>query len=108
VLIFKSPDEVWHDVVEFILGKVDGVLIDVTEPSENLVWELENSFKTKLPESIIITFGLKADAPKKLPDTIYKELERITGKIDLANLSIFYYPAEQPPFGLKRFSPLNS
>jgi len=104
VLIFKCPDVVWHDVVAFILRRAQAVLIDVSQPSENLVWELETSLKTKPAEAIIIAYDHPAAAEglEHLPDEVRLALERIQRESDLSQLRYFAYPATKPPFGLGR------
>jgi hypothetical protein len=98
ILILKCPDEIWKQIVEFVLGKANVVLIDVSEPTENLLWELETSLRMKPKDSIIIACSVKKDELEQLPKEIQEAVMHITGESDLAGLKVFYYPAEKPSF----------
>jgi hypothetical protein len=98
ILVMKCPDEVWKQIVEFVLGTSNAVLIDVSEPTESLLWELEASLKNKPKNSIIIACSIKKNEPEQLPREVQEAMMRITGQSDLAGLKVFYYPAEKPSF----------
>jgi hypothetical protein len=101
-VIIQCPDEVWREVVKFVVEKSSIVLIDVSELTDNLIWEIETSLGMKNLETIIITCGIKIGAIQQLPYLINEKLEIIIGRNNSSRLRVFYYPAEHPPFGWKR------
>lgn len=102
VLIFKCPDNVWQQVVSLGMSRASAVIIDVSDLTENVLWELRMSLQTHPPESIILTFGVSENAREELPSTTRYKLEKIVNSDNLSRLRIFYYPAEQFPPGPSR------
>jgi hypothetical protein len=102
VVILKCVDEAWRDVVRFLLSKADAVMIDVSELTENLMWELEAATETKGDDSMLITFGVPPDAPQELPEPVHQKLESVLGQEKLSQLRVLFYPAVQPPPGPTR------
>ncbi len=102
VLILRCVDEVWRDAVRFLLSKADAVIIDVSELTENLMWELETACENRRIDSMLITCGVSPDAPEELPKPVHQKLESVLGRERLSRLHVFFYPMEQPPPGLAR------
>ncbi len=102
VLILKCVDEVWHDMVRFLLSKADAVIIDVSELSENLMWELETAIASPVGNSMLLTCEVLPDMPQELPESVRSKLENILGPERLSGLRVLYYPAQQPPPGPNR------
>jgi hypothetical protein len=101
-LIIDCPDEEWRGVVTFVIDRSSIVLIDVSELTDNLIWEIETSIIKKNLETLMITYGTKIGAAEQLPCATYEILERIVGRNELSRLRVFYYPEEHPPLGWKR------
>jgi hypothetical protein len=108
ILILKCPDEAWREIVEFVVGRANAVLIDVSKPTENILWEIETVFKAKAKDSIVIACGIGKNEPEEMPTAAKEALMHCIGKSDLSDLRVFYYPAEKPSFGLKRGRAWNS
>ncbi len=102
VMIFKCPDEVWQQVVSLGISRASAVIIDVSDLTENVLWELRTSLEKHRPESVLLTFGVPKNTREELPRIIWAELEKVVGSDSLSRLRVFYYPAEQPPPGLSR------
>jgi len=102
VMVFKCPDEVWHQVVSLGISRASAVIIDVSDLTENVLWELRTSLEKHRPESVLLTFGVPKDAREELPRTARAELEKVVSSDSLSRLRVFYYPAEQPPLGPSR------
>jgi hypothetical protein len=98
ILVMQCPDAVWKQIVEFVLGSANVVLIDVSEPTESLLWELETSLRNKPKHSIVIACGIRKNEPEQLPKEVHEAVLHITGESDLGGLKVFYYPAEKPSF----------
>jgi len=101
-VVIQCPDEAWREVVEFVVDRASVVLIDVSEPTDNLMWEMETVFARKSPAEVIVTCGTRDGAWHELPGSVHEKLERILGMDEFSRLRVFYYPAEQPPLGWKR------
>lgn len=102
VMIFKCPDAVWQQVVSFALSRASAVIIDVSDLTGNVLWELKTALGTHHPESVLITFGFPKGSREELPSTVWAQLEKEVGSENLSRLRVLYYPAEQPPPGLSR------
>jgi hypothetical protein len=101
-MIFKCPDAVWQQVVNFALSRASAVIIDVSDLTANVLWELKTALETHRPESVLITFGFPKGSREELPSTVRAQLEKEVASEILARLRVLYYPAEQPPPGLSR------
>ena len=54
VLILKCEDQSWQQVVSDALQKADVALLDVSEPSPNVLWELRQACQTLSTTSVIL------------------------------------------------------
>ncbi len=102
VMIFRCPDVVWRQVVSVAISRASAVIIDVSDLTENVLWELKSALETKHPESVLITFGFPQGSREELPSSVRAQLEKEVGSESVLRLRVFYYPAEQPPPGLSR------
>jgi len=102
VLIFKCPDEVWQQVVSLVISRASAVIIDVSDITENVLWELRIALERHCPESVLLAFGVPNYTREELPSTTRSELEKVVGSDKLSRLQVFYYPAEQPSYGPSR------
>jgi hypothetical protein len=83
------------------------VVIDVTEVSENVIWELKTALQLLTPESITLACGLgnedEAELPQKARETLIAEMG-----IDGSNrVQEFFYPLhpdhlQKEPWGTKQ------
>jgi len=96
-MILRAQDEFWRPIVEQALQHADAIIIDVTEPSENVIWELQAASKLRPAGSILLACAIDENTPDnpspRLPEAIRSELERALGEAQFGRLSIFLYPA---------------
>ncbi|MGD9367201.1 MAG: hypothetical protein PVH87_15995 [Desulfobacteraceae bacterium] len=102
VMIFKCADEVWQKVVALGISSADAVIIDVSDLTENVLWEIETALEKHDPDSILLTYGVPKDAREELPSEARLALEKVISPECLKRIRIFYYPAEQPHPGPNR------
>jgi hypothetical protein len=94
VVILKCEDSFWHDVVSLAIQHADAVIVDVTEPSENVIWELQTALRAKAPENILLAYE-KDEKPFDLPPAISAELQAAVGSVPLNRLATFVYPRKR-------------
>lgn len=99
-LIVRSQDEFWRNVVELALRHADAVVIDVTEPSENVFWELRTALSLRHPASILLACAVDKTSPNEissseLPETVRSELQAAFGEAQLSRFSLLFYPARR-------------
>jgi hypothetical protein len=94
VVILKCEDSFWRDVVSLAIQRADVVIVDVTEPSENVIWELHTAVGVKSPERILLAYE-KDQEPFDLPPTISAKLQAAIGDIPLNRFALFTYPKKR-------------
>jgi hypothetical protein len=57
VLIVETSDAIWQMVVNMGLQHADCAIIDVTDPSTNLLWELTSTSQLVSPENVVLTYA---------------------------------------------------
>jgi hypothetical protein len=92
IRIFSCDDSIWQQVVQSYVERADAIIIDVTNPSENVLWELKTAEQSVGAESIVLACGYDADPPE-LPEHARSMLASAMGTERLARCSIFFYPA---------------
>jgi hypothetical protein len=92
VLILRCQDHFWRDVVQFCLENASAVVIDVTEVSENVIWELNTALHLLAPQSIILACGLGAGAAEELPGDALVALAAELGTDGSNRVQQFFYP----------------
>ena len=102
VMILKCPDDVWQRVVDLVIKHASAVIIDVSDPNENVLWELKTSLEKHGPQCIILACAIRDDDTEDLPGDVHEELEKVVGTDILRELRVLFYPAEQPPPGPAR------
>lgn len=91
ITVIGTPDELWKQAVKLILERVDFVLIDVTDMSDNIAYELEAIREMNLSHRVIlITLCEKDDW--SLPPKAESVLRLHFGKEWLANMPAFSLP----------------
>jgi hypothetical protein len=91
VVILKCEDSFWRDVVSLAIQNADAVIVDVTESSENVIWELRTAVGAKSPENILLAYE-KDEEPFDLPLAVSAELQAAIGSVPLNRLATFVYP----------------
>jgi hypothetical protein len=80
-------------------------VIDVTDLSENVLWEVETAVSLKAPQMIVLAHRIEAGNKAALPPLCVKQICERVGARTLDALPVFLYPAneeqlsefEQPP-----------
>jgi hypothetical protein len=102
-VILQCDDSFWRDVVLLAIEHADAVIVDVTEPSGNVTWELQTALSRKSPENILLAYE-KDEKPFDLPSTISEKLQTAIGSIPLNRLGVFIYPRKRSWVPWKNFA----
>ena len=92
VLILRCQDHFWRDIVQLCLENASAVVIDVTEVSENVIWELKTALHLLAPQSIILACGLGVGAAEELPGDALVALAAELGADGSNGVQQFFYP----------------
>jgi len=92
VLILRCQDHFWRDIVQLCLKNASAVVIDVTEVSENVIWELKTALHLMAPQSIILACGLEAGDAAELPGDALVALAAELGGDGSNRVQQFFYP----------------
>ena len=107
VMIFKCPDEKWREMVLLGITDASAVIIDVTDVSDNVAWEIRSTLEIHEPESILLACGRPEGSGDDLPEKVQAQLETALGADVLAKLKVFYYPEKMPRNQRAVFAALN-
>jgi hypothetical protein len=91
VLILGCDDSFWRSAIEMALTYADAVVIDVTELSENVIWELRTAAATMEPLRILLVCATDTE-PHELTPTTREPLAELLGPTSLAQFPTFFYP----------------
>ena len=91
VMILKCEDSFWREIVSLAIQHADAVVIDITELSQNVIWELQTALAVKSPQNILLAYE-NDEGQSELPPTIAAELQAAMGKISLHRFTMFCYP----------------
>lgn len=92
VRIFKAHDDNWQDVVARAIERSDLILIDVTQLTENIEWEIKSVFAAKDPEAIILAMQAEPNSDVVEPIKLAR-LEEIIGPEAFSRVEKVIYPA---------------
>jgi hypothetical protein len=101
--IVACDDANWQAVVCACLAGVAAVLIDISDLTDNLAWELQAAFRVLPVESVVLAYACHSGAPRRLPEAIYSRLSSCLRAEDLRRAAVFFYAAE----GKNRAGPIN-
>jgi hypothetical protein len=90
--VFSVSDDIWQQAVIVTLKNADIVVIDVTSLSDNLFWEIEQSFHLMNPQSIILVLGVEADKKAKELGKLRQKLQFVLKPEDISKSVVFCYP----------------
>jgi hypothetical protein len=102
VVVLKCEDQSWQQVVTSALQKADVALLDISERSANVLWELRLASATLPVTSIILACRSEDDERQQLPLSIAQWVREAVGTDAAAKLRVFLYPARNPPIGPQR------
>lgn len=94
VIVFKCEDDFWRETVTLAVEQADAVVIDVTEISENLAWELKTVLERVPRQSILLVTAAdetRGGYPGELPSHISAELHHAIGEA-AHNIPVYFYP----------------
>jgi hypothetical protein len=105
VLILRCQDPFWRDIVQVCLKNASAAVIDVTEVSENVIWELKTALHLMAPQSIILACGLGAGDAEELPEGALVALAAELGADGPSRVQQFFYPQlkDQIDFNFSRW-----
>lgn len=92
VFVIHCDDSFWREIVQLCLNGASATVIDVTELSENVFWELETAFQIMAPQSIVLACGVGEGSPKELPVQVRDQLLMHLPAADFARAQTFFYP----------------
>ena len=93
VVVIGVPDERWRKAVLMTMARCALVIIDLSDPSENLEWELSTAVTTLSPERVVIacarTDQLSEDVARHV---IGQTLLRAVAPELVSRFRVFFYP----------------
>jgi hypothetical protein len=93
LVVIKVPDECWREAVLATLESCALVIIDVTELSDSLKWELSASVNALPTHSIILACGIgQMDDENERRRSIQQAITEVVGPKLAATLEVFFYP----------------
>lgn len=98
-VLIRCEDSFWQQAVCQALAKATAAIIDGSEISENVVWELKTVLANLPPSCIILAFPAEGGTPEELPDVFRSRLAELMDTEAIASCALFGYP---PRF--RRFS----
>ena len=100
VSVVRCADSFWRDVVGLALSNADLALVDVTDFTENLKWELEQSIRKLKPEAVILIYAHSGGLDQELPKSTRKEVAAVIGDEISLRCQVFTYPVSYGSFGI--------
>jgi hypothetical protein len=67
--VYSSDDIIWQQVVQSYAENAHAIIIDLTNPSENVLWELKTADQIVGPDSIILACAHDGNQ-RELPDHV--------------------------------------
>ena len=96
VTVLKCEDEIWQARVIQALKSADMVLIDISNLSQNIIWETEKASQILPTGSIAFAFEIDWGQEPRLPVTVYQKLQEVLPTDDLKKIPTFFYPKNLP------------
>ena len=91
VFVLSCQDDFWRSVVELALRHADTTVVDVTQLSENVIWELHTALAEMPPERVLLVCEKDAAAPEVLPSSVISELQAALPNVPLDRFPKFFY-----------------
>jgi len=93
LIVLKVPNESWQTAVATVLERSAAVVIDVTDLSDNLAWELSSALKMHPPERMVIAARMKAGASNRdCERAVRASIQQIVTSELAERFRIFLYP----------------
>ncbi len=68
--VITFPDTVWQDGVEFMLRAADAVIVDVSDVSEAVAWELSTVARLIPPEQVVLVWQIEGQVERQIREHI--------------------------------------
>jgi len=95
VVVVKCGDDFWRDTVSTALENADAVIVDVTEPSETIVWELQTALRRMRQECILLACAANTNTTNQLPTHVNLKLQSVIDEPTLNKMPRFFYPSSR-------------
>ena len=92
VALLRCEDSFWRDVVALCLQRADAIVIDVADPTENVLWEIKTALELTSPERILLACPADSNASQQLPVAVSALIQTAVGDVPLNRFSTFFYP----------------
>jgi hypothetical protein len=98
--VLKCDDNTWKEVVTEAIRRANVVLIDISEPTDNIYWEISEALNHLAPDAIIFAVEKGKDTDE-LFDEVFTHLRPGTPTVSKEWLreAALTYPAAQAPVG---------
>ena len=94
-VVLRCSPASWRTVVKKAQEFAALVVIDVTDLSENVLWELETAVSLKEPQMIVLAHRIEAGNTWALPPLCVKQIRDHVGSRTLEAMPVFLYPASE-------------
>jgi hypothetical protein len=108
VRVFACDDRIWRDVVHRYLAGASAVVIDVTDASPNVLWELTAAERYFSGESIILAYEYESERPSGLPPAVTHKLSSAVDPSLLLQHPVFFYPRRRARYGFRAMKPVRA
>jgi len=92
LVIVRCKDSFWNRTVKCFVDHADVIVIDITNISHNVAWELQLAMATAGPEKIILACGTAGTFLDQLPADKKNELALLVNEEQLSKCLVFTYP----------------
>ncbi len=89
VRVFRSSDTLWREVIEFFLCRASAAILDLTDISSSLTWELSQCLAKLGPSRVLVVYRAEDEY---YPDEIPEKLLLAAGANWSEQIRVFYYP----------------
>jgi hypothetical protein len=89
--VLRCPDSEWQLVVLEFLKKADCVVVDVTVPSDNVLWEIKLASLVVPPDQLVLAHGVWADGDPSLPEATAERLKTFSAPEMLSGCTYLAY-----------------
>jgi hypothetical protein len=103
-LILRCGDSFWRSAVELAMRHADVIVIDVSEPSNNVIWELQSAAAIRPLESILLTCAVKYTTQPDLQEALKARLQPVVSNVPLDRCPVFFYPDKAGYFNSYKIS----
>jgi hypothetical protein len=92
IFLVRCGESFWQQVVELFIASASVVVIDATEISDNVIWELQTALRLIGPSSIVLAYGVNEGAAREFPSERREDLLRGTAGDWIDQAHIYLYP----------------